>query len=147
MIADIRPIDVRAARQVRHTVLRPHQEPWQIAFEGDDALDTLHVGAFVEGDLVGVATVMREPLPGEDDADAWRLRGMATLPEVRGQGYGGALLERCLTHIADHGGHAVWCNARVDAAGFYRRYGFVAEGGVFDLPAIGPHVVMRRRLG
>jgi predicted GNAT family N-acyltransferase len=41
----------------------------------------------------------------------------------------------------------VWCNARVDAAGFYRRYGFEAEGGVFDLLAIGPHVVMRRRLG
>jgi ribosomal protein S18 acetylase RimI-like enzyme len=98
-------------------------------FEGDDDVDTLHVGAFRGEELVGIASVMRESLPGEDDADTWRVRGMATLPEARGQGYGGALLERCLTHVTDHGGHTVWCNARVDAAGFYRRYGFEGEGG------------------
>ena len=144
MLVDIRKIDVRTARQIRHTVLRPHQEPWEIVFEGDDEPDTLHIGAFRGEELVGIASVMRESLPGKDDAVAWRVRGMATLPEVRGQGYGGALLERCLTHVADHGGHGVWCNARVDAAPFYRRYGFESVGGVFELPAIGPHVVMRR---
>ncbi len=147
MIVDLRRIDLRTARQVRHDLLRPHQEPWQIMFDGDDDADTLHVGAFRGEELVGVASVMREPFPGEDGPTGWRVRGMATLPEVRGQGYGGALLERCLTHIADHGGQRAWCNARVDAAGFYRRYGFESEGGVVELPAIGPHVVMRRRLG
>jgi GNAT superfamily N-acetyltransferase len=144
VISDIRSVEVRIARQFRHDWLRPHQQPWEIVYEGDDAFDTLHAGAFREEALVGVATVMRESPPGTDDEHAWRVRGMATLPEVRGQGYGGALLERCITHAQDHGGTLVWCMARLPAAAFYRRYGFESEGEVFELPAIGPHVFMRR---
>jgi predicted GNAT family N-acyltransferase len=147
VIADIRTIELRVARQLRHELLRPHQQPWEIVFDGDDETETLHVGAFHEERLVGIASVMRESVSGEDDPRAWRLRGMATLPEVRGQGYGGALLERCLRHALDHGGDVAWCTARVPAAGFYRRYGFETEGDAFDVPPIGPHVRMRRRLG
>jgi hypothetical protein len=40
----------------------------------------------------------------------------------------------------------VWCTARVRARGFYERAGFVAVGGVLEIPRIGPHVLMRRRL-
>jgi predicted GNAT family N-acyltransferase len=147
VIADLRTIDLRTVRQLRHELLRPHQQPWEIVFEGDDEADTLHVGAFREEVLVGIASVMREPPPGQEDPLAWRLRGMATLPEMRGQGYGGALLERCLRHATDHGGDLAWCTARVPAAGFYRRYGFENVGEVFDVPSIGPHIVMTRRLG
>ncbi|HEU4355563.1 MAG TPA: GNAT family N-acetyltransferase [Actinomycetota bacterium] len=144
----LRLIDLRTARQLRHRLLRPHQEPWEIVFDGDDDADTGHFGAFEDDTLVGIASVMREHPPWDPDAArAWRLRGMATLPEVRGQGYGGALLERCLAHATDHGAGLVWCRARVPAAGFYRRFGFEGVGDVFDVPPIGPHVLMRRRLG
>jgi predicted GNAT family N-acyltransferase len=143
----IRTVDLRTIRQMRHDLLRPHQEPWEIVFDGDDDTDTLHVGAFDGDVLVGVASVMREAPPfAEDDDRAWRLRGMATVPEVRGQGYGGALLERCLTHAVDHGGDLAWCTARVPATGFYRRFGFESLGDTFEIPAVGPHVHMRRGL-
>jgi GNAT superfamily N-acetyltransferase len=147
-VITVRPIDVRTARALRHQLLRPHQEPWEIVFEGDDEADSVHLGAFEDDALVGIASVMREPPPWPTAEDrGWRLRGMATEPEVRGQGYGGALLERCLTHALDHGGDLAWCTARVPAAGFYRRFGFESVGDVFDVPPIGPHVLMRRRLG
>ncbi len=147
MIVDLRAIDLRTVRELRHRLLRPHQQPWEIEFDGDEDADTLHVGAFRDDALVGIASVMREPLPGDDDPRAWRLRGMATLPEVRGQGYGGALLERCLGHAVDRGGDLPWCTARVPAAGFYRRYAFESVGDVFEVPSIGPHILMTRRLG
>ena len=147
MTTDLRRIELRAVRQLRHQLLRPHQQPWEIVFDGDDDVDTLHIGAFREEELVGVASVMRESPPEEDDPRAWRLRGMATLPEVRGQGYGGALLERCLRHALDHGGDRAWCTARVPAAAFYRRYGFESAGDVYDVPPIGPHVLMIRGIG
>lgn len=147
MIADLRKIDLRTVRQIRHQLLRPHQQPWEIVFDGDDEADTLHIGAFRDEVLVGVASAMREPPPGDQDPHAWRLRGMATVPEVRGQGYGGALLERCLRHAVDRGGDLAWCTARVPAVGFYRRYAFESVGEVFEVPAVGPHVVMARRLG
>jgi predicted GNAT family N-acyltransferase len=144
----VRRIDVRAARQLRHQLLRPHQEPWEIVLDGDDGADTAHLGAFEDDALVGIASVMRESPPWDEDAArAWRLRGMATLPEVRGQGYGGALLERSLAHAVDQGAELAWCTARVPAAAFYRRFGFESVGDVFDVPSIGPHVLMRRRVG
>lgn len=147
-VIGVRRIDLRTARQLRHQLLRPHQEPWEIVFEGDDEADTAHLGAF-EGDaLVGIASVMREAPPWDPAATrAWRLRGMATLPEIRGQGYGGALLERSLAHAVDQGAELAWCTARVPAVAFYRRFGFECVGEVFDIPAIGPHVLMRRGLG
>ncbi|TPW08355.1 MAG: acetyltransferase, partial [bacterium] len=81
-----------------------------------------------------------QPAPTTD----WRLRGMATLPEARGTGLGGALLEACLDHIARNGGTRLWCNARTTAAGFYVRYSFNIHGEAFDLPGIGPHYRMSR---
>jgi predicted GNAT family N-acyltransferase len=40
----------------------------------------------------------------------------------------------------------VWCNARTPAVGLYAREGFAIEGEEFELPEIGPHVVMTRSL-
>jgi GNAT superfamily N-acetyltransferase len=144
----VRRIELRTARRLRHQLLRPHQEPWEIVFDGDDEADTAHLGAFEGDTLVGIASAMREAPPWDRDAErAWRLRGMATLPEIRGHGYGGALLERCLAHAVDNGAEVAWCTARVPAAGFYRRFGFEGVGDVFDITPIGPHVLMRRGLG
>ena len=89
-----------------------------------------------------MASVYHEAQPGETDPQAWRLRGMATYAEQRGQGIGGALMEACLAHVRTHGGTRLWFNARTTAAGFYRRFGFVVQGDVFDIEGIGPHVVM-----
>jgi predicted GNAT family N-acyltransferase len=71
---------------------------------------------------------------------------MATTLEARGTGAGRAMLEACLAHVAHRGGRRVWCNARLPAAGFYERFGFVVESDVFELPDSGPHVVMSRRM-
>jgi GNAT superfamily N-acetyltransferase len=95
---------------------------------------------------VGIASVCREPMPQGREPEGWRLRGMATLPEVRGRGFGRALLEACFAHISAHGGQLLWCNARVVALGFYAHLGFVAEGEQFEIVPIGPHFVMTRRL-
>ena len=92
--------------------------------------------------MVGIASLYREPGPG--GAHGWRLRGMATAPEVRGQGFGMALLVACVDHVAAGGGGELWCNARGPAVGFYRRAGFDVVGDEFDIPGIGPHVVMTR---
>lgn len=146
MIGAVRPIDAASTRELRHELLRPAQAPEELVYDGDDAWDTLHLGAFEDERLVGIATVMRAPPPGSAEEPAWRIRGMATLPEVRGRGYGGMLLERCLEHAEEHGGDLVWCTARVGAIGFYRRYGFEVEGDPFDVPGAGEHVLARRPL-
>ena len=69
---------------------------------------------------------------------------MATEPDVRGSGFGTALLAACLEHVAASGGRELWCNARLGAVGFYRRAGFEVVSEEFDIAGIGPHVVMAR---
>ena len=134
--ADVRPL--------RRRVLRPHQAESELVFAGDDAPDTLHAAVREGGEIVGIATITREPMPGSDRKDAWRVRGMATAPEARGKRHGDALLRACLQHARSHGGGLVWCNARTPAAGFYTRHGFEVRGEEFELPHIGPHYLMWR---
>lgn len=69
---------------------------------------------------------------------------MATLPEVQGRGFGTKILEAICEDLRERGGGRVWCNARISAAGFYRRNGFVVVGDEFDLPGIGAHFVMEK---
>ncbi|MBA3711827.1 MAG: GNAT family N-acetyltransferase [Pyrinomonadaceae bacterium] len=133
-------------RTLRGAVLRPGHPLESSVYPGDDDLESRHFGAYLNGELIGVASVFRQPLPGESDANSWRLRGMAVKPESRGQGHGRALLERCIDHVTEQGGTLFWCNGRAHVVGFYRAFGFEPLGDEFDIPDSGPHFVMRLRI-
>jgi GNAT superfamily N-acetyltransferase len=139
-------LEPAAVLPIRHQILRPHQAIADCSFPGDDAPDTLHQGGIVSGKLVAVASVIRDPLPHDPDSADWRIRGMATLPEFRGRGLGGELLKACVRHADAHDARLVWCNARVGAVDLYPRQGFEVSGPGFDLPGIGPHYLMIRKL-
>ena len=135
-----------AVRPLRQKILRPHQTLAEQVYAGDDAPGAAHFAAYDDGGaVIGVASITPEPYPGAGGPRAgdWRIRGMATDPDGgRGQGLGAALLTACLDHARGAGAARVWCNARSGARGFYEREGFVAEGGEFTLPGIGPHFLM-----
>lgn len=140
----VRSISASQTRRLRHEVLRP-QEPWDATdYPGDPDGVTMHVGAFSGASLVGVGSVFREAPVGHDDPHAWRLRGMATDPRARIRGHATAVLDACIGHVARMGGRVLWCNARTPATAFYGRRGFTTHGEVFEIPPIGPHVVMDR---
>jgi GNAT superfamily N-acetyltransferase len=154
-MATTREITAAETRPLRQSVLRPGRTLEELVYPGDDDPGCAHFGAFDDaGRLVGIATVFPDPAPANlrgvmpdtafTPAGAFRLRGMATLPEVRGAGYGRALMEACFDHARAQGGEYLWCNARVNAAGFYRSIGLEAFGDAFDIDLIGPHYVMGR---
>jgi len=115
-------------------------------YPGDDDPAARHYAAMIEDVIVGIASVVPETLDAEGvgGSGSFRLRGMATVPDVRGWGIGTALVERVIGYTADQGGDLVWCKARIGAAAFYRGRGFRQVGEPFELPDIGPHVVMLR---
>lgn len=142
----IEPITVDEAAGVRRIVLRPHQPAAASVYATDHDDDALHLGVRGEdGGLIAVASSYAEALP-ERATTARRIRGMATLAEHRGQGLGVCLVEAVLADARERGAELVWCNARTTAAGFYAGVGFEQYGDEFDLPPIGPHVVMVRSL-
>lgn len=142
----IRPITAAETRPLRQAILRPHQSLDQLVYRGDDEPDTLHAGAFHAGRLVGIASVARGQCPRAEFTRPWQLRGMATTPEVRGLGYGRAMITHCLAHIAAHGGATLWCNGRTTAAGFYTALGFRPLGEEF-VTDTGPHYIFFRAVG
>ena len=141
----IRRISADEIRPLRHRILRPGQTYEETLYPGDDAVDTVHLGAFDGERLVGIASLYREDRSGGPPG-GWRLRGMATDADVRGAGHGAALLSACIEHVSASGGAELWCNARMPAGGFYRRAGLEVVSDEFDVAGIGPHVVMVRTL-
>jgi predicted GNAT family N-acyltransferase len=141
---EIKPITAQQARVIRGPILRPGYPPERTIFPGDDAPDTRHMGAFERGYLVGIATVLHQQPPELDTTDStlWRLRGMATLTEVRGKGYGADLVRACLTYVATQRGSWLWCDARESARGFYEHLGFEVRGDRYVLPESGAHYRM-----
>ena len=128
------PEERAALYDLRGRVLRPGRPPEDSHFPGDDAPTTVHWGAFIDEQCVGVASLFAER--------GVRLRGMAVEPHWRGQGVGAALLHP-IQRMAAQNGQNLWCSARVSAVDFYEKLGWKTEGDVFDVPLIGPHYIMR----
>jgi len=129
---------------LRQRVLRPGRPLGAARFAFDDDPDTASFAArAADGEVVGTAVVYPEGCPWlPDRPHAWRLRGMATTPQRRGQGIGAQVLRVALDHVAAAGGDLVWCNARLPAQRFYERAGFRPHGVPWDDPDIGPHIAM-----
>jgi GNAT superfamily N-acetyltransferase len=153
---------------LRHAVLRTGR-PWADArYLQDDDPTSAHFAAFAtlepddaaalgdaparydasaRGAVLAVGSVLPEepdwlePLPGTAVARCWRVRGMATRPDLRGSGLGSRVLASLLDHVRSEGG-LVWCTARIGASTFYERAGFAARGEITQVPGIGPHRTM-----
>lgn len=141
-------VDPARTRELRRSVLRPNLPP-DAPLPGDELPDAVHLGAVVGDAVLSTCFVYLEPCPWRPELEpAWHLRQMATAPEARGRGLGGAVLAAALEHAAARGGRVLWCNVREPAVGFYRRYGLRAHGEVFtDERHPAPHLRMWRELG
>ncbi len=127
---------------LRHRVLRPNSPVESVRYPEDDSLESIHLGAILQGKIVAVASIYRQPEEGSSSVTAWRLRGMATDPLKRGQGLGGTVLKAAIGEARNREGSYLWCNARISVSGFYEKYGFNIRGPEFEMPDIGPHYFM-----
>jgi len=145
----VEQIDAEGTLALRALVLRPGWAPKDCLFDHDTAPGTFHLGALRAsgGAPVAIMTVMDDAvpqLPGRIPGPGWRIRGMASHPDVRGSGAAAALVRAGIERVWDQRRDPVWCNARRVAYGFYERLGFIGYGAEFDIEDIGPHTVMVR---
>jgi len=124
------------ARPIRLTVFVEEQRvPVEIEWDDEDA-KSIHALAY---DTQGAAIATGRLLP---DGHIGR---MAVLQAWRGQGVGGAILERLIEVARERGDREIELFAQTHAIPFYRRYGFVENGEIFEEAGI-PHQAMRRML-
>jgi predicted GNAT family N-acyltransferase len=140
----IRPARVEEIVDLRHAVLRPGRAREAAEFDVDRLPGTRHFIALFGSKVVGCATIAPTKWDG---LDAWQLRGMAVAAEARKTGLGRAMLE-AIERSFDRPEHPVflWCNARVEAIGFYKTCGWAVQSDVFEVPDVGPHVKMTRSI-
>jgi ribosomal protein S18 acetylase RimI-like enzyme len=131
----LRPIPLAETRALRREVLRPNLPIAELA--GHEPAGAVAFGAFADDELVAVGLIGPEGQPGD-----WRVRGMATRPDARGQGAGTQVLDALVQHAIAHGAKRIWCNARVRALNLYQRAGFAIASEEFEPPDIGPHYRM-----
>lgn len=129
---ELRPVSLAETRALRQEVLRPHQTVEELA--GHEPAGAVAFGAFQGSELVAVGLIGPDGEPGD-----WRVRGMASAPQIRGLGAGSAILHALVQYAIAHGATRVWCNARTRALTLYQRAGFIVASDEFEPPDIGPH--------
>lgn len=143
----VKPILAAETLTIRWIILRPGFPPETAIFEGDNVPTTQHFGGFIGDRLVGVASIYQIPSPDRVTIlRAWQLRGMATLPDVRGLGVGKALVAACENAVRNGGDSLLWCNARTSAIDFYAQLGWTVSSDEFDIPTVGLHRRMLREI-
>jgi predicted GNAT family N-acyltransferase len=124
------------ARPIRLAVFVEEQRvPVEIEWDDQDER-SLHALAYSEE---GRAIATGRLLP---DGHIGR---MAVLKEWRGKGVGGSILERLVAVARERGDKEIELFAQTHAIPFYRRYGFIESGAIFEEAGI-PHQAMRRTL-
>lgn len=140
----IRPEQTRA---LRHKVLWPHiQEERDCVIDIDAREDAFHLGCFDQEKLVSIGSFFQINTTKIEAAFPYRLRAMATDPEWRGKHAGSELILFALDYLKKRGVDVLWCDARKNAVGFYNSLGFEKLPQEYDVPKIGPHYFMWKRL-
>jgi predicted GNAT family N-acyltransferase len=138
----IRFIPVEELLDIRNNILREGKLTFeQSRFPTDKLEGAFHLGTFVKGELVTIASFHPQNF-GEFIGEGYQLRGMATIEKYRGQGFGNQLLNFAIIYLRGQKVNYLWCNARKKAAQFYLNMGFEIISPEFDVQGIGPHYVM-----
>ena len=139
MIA-VQKISATQTHQIRLDILR-NGVNLPVAFPGDTDPKTFHLGVFEQDELKGIASFMKTNNVLFDE-EQYQLRGMATVREARGKGYGKLMLLKAFELLREKQVHVLWCNARAEALGFYSKLGFLQEGNMFEIKQIGMHYTL-----
>ncbi|GAB3557216.1 GNAT family N-acetyltransferase [Spirosoma fluminis] len=118
----IQSISPEQTYPLRHAVLWPGK-PLEYVKVDNDA-EGQHFGAFQNEELVAVISLFV-------DGQTARFRKFAARPDCQRQGIGTMLLTRVIAEARQAGAIQLWCDARLDAADFYRRFGMEAVSEVF----------------
>jgi ribosomal protein S18 acetylase RimI-like enzyme len=119
---NIQLITADEALPVRQQVLWP-DKPLSFCRVADDE-DGIHYGAYVNNELVSVASVYVL------DRQA-RLRKFATYASHQGKGIGSRVLNHIIADLSNKKIGYFWCDARETAIDFYRRFGMEVESERF----------------
>jgi len=135
----IKIISANETYAVRHPMLRQGRPVEDCVFEGDDNLNTLHLGAFIKNELIGVLSAYQIKHPHLNANKSYQIRGVAVLTKGHRKGIGSALMTQVEELLAKRKVDLIWLNARITALEFYTALAYHREGESFEIAGIGTH--------
>jgi len=144
---NVREISATETIPLRHTVLRPHMTVQDCIYPGDDLATSFHLGGFSGGVLATVLSVVLDSSPIFDEQVQYRFRAMATDSRFHRRGFAKSVVAAAEQKVLARGGSLIWFNAREAAFGFYEKTGYRHHGDFFEIPGIGMHKIMWKRIG
>lgn len=109
--------------QLRQTVMYPNESIDFVKLPDDDK--GLHIGAYEYEELISVMSVFLQDR-------AIQFRKLATRTDKQGIGYASGLMQWLIDYANDMKFEKIWCNARVEATEFYKKFGYKETGASFQ---------------
>jgi ribosomal protein S18 acetylase RimI-like enzyme len=143
---DFKYISSAETKDLRHLVLRQGKPKSSCDMQGDELESTKHIGAFLDSKCIGVLSLFLAKTERLPDSSQYQLRGMAVHPEHQGMNIGKKLILYSVKELQKMNTEVVWCNAREIAVGFYKKINFEVISNQFEIPDVGPHYLMFKKL-
>ena len=140
------PIDNTQTYLIRQEVLRKGKPIETCHFDGDTEKNTIHFGFFHHGHIVGVVSVFKSNSTLFNEKLQFQIRGMAVLNEFQCSGIGNELMLHAENYCRQHKSVVIWFNAREKAVRFYEKNDYQILGDAFEIPDVGTHFVMFKKL-
>lgn len=145
-MAFIKKIAAAETFLIRLEVLRKGKLLESCRFDGDDLETTLHFGHYSDQKLVGIISLFKKSHTCFSEKIQYQIRGMAILENHRGEKFGRALIIHCEEECKNHDVDFIWFNARMEACGFYEKMGYQKTGIPFEIPDVGEHILMFKKI-
>lgn len=110
---------------LRQQVLYPEKDIEFVKLPDDDL--GLHIGIEENKELVCVMSLFIEM-----ETKAVQFRKLATRTDMQGKGYASVLMKWLIDYATDMKLNKLWCNARKDAASFYKKFGYKETDQTFE---------------
>jgi ribosomal protein S18 acetylase RimI-like enzyme len=131
---------------VKHPVLRKGKPIETCVFDDDDLETTHHIGLFDDLNLIGIISLFLKTNPIFAENIQAQIRGMAIVESHQKKGLGEALVKHCEEHCITNQFNLIWFNARTAAVGFYKKMGYEVKGNSFEIPEVGEHYLMYKKI-
>lgn len=124
MTLSISAITPHDTYSIRKAILWPDGPEHMILLADDDLASSQHFGLFDGALHIGVISLFTQ-------GDEMQFRKLAVLADCQSKGAGSALIRHTIDVARTQNITKLWCNARVNAAAFYNRFGFDFEPETF----------------
>ena len=145
-VIQVKQIQAIDCYPIRQQVLWQHKAIAECGIDIDSQEGAFHLGAFLNEELVCIASFFKQKNPQFNHAKQYRLRAMATLPIAQKKGTAKSLVEFAVQKLQSEHQDLLWCDARIVATGFYNKLGFSTKGTAYEIPIIGTHYLMYKQL-